>query len=265
MNTPLVAGREFTTNDTNLRQNVVVVNQTFAKRYFSRSLSRFNPIGQRVRSSRQWLLIVGVAKDSKFQSLNEDAAPAVYFPVAQSFASEVNFLVRTSSDPMALARPVELAIHSVDSALPLYGVRPLATSIGVAFLCATSGGSLLSFFAVLALGLAAVGMYAVLAYSVTQRSRELGIRMALGASRAGVLRLVLGHGLKLAGAGLALGLALALAVTRLMRSLLFGVSATDVPTIAGVSALLLLVICAASLLPGRRATQIDPILAIRHQ
>ena len=117
----------------------------------------------------------------------------------------------------------------------------------------------------LALGLAAVGMYAVLAYSVTQLSRELGIRMALGASRAGVLRLVLGHGLKLAGAGLALGLALALAVTRLMRSLLFGVSATDVPTIAGVSALLLLVICAASLLPGRRATQIDPILAIRHQ
>jgi macrolide transport system ATP-binding/permease protein len=261
MNTPLVAGREFTPNDTDLTQNVVVVNQTFAKRYLAKS----NPVGQRVQRGREWLVVVGVVKDSKFQSLDEPAAPAVYFPVMQSFASEVNFLVRTNGDPMALARPVESAIHSLDPALPLYGIRPLETSIGVSFFAQRLGGSLLGFFGVLALGLAAVGMYAVLAYSVTQRAREMGIRMALGASRADVLRLVLGQGLKLGGAGLAIGLALALAVTRLMQSLLFGVSATDVPTIAGVSTLLLLVICAASLLPARKATQIDPILAIRRQ
>lgn len=189
----------------------------------------------------------------------------MYFPVTQSFASEVNFLVRTSGDPMVLARPVELAIHSLDSALPLYGIRPLETSIGVSFFAQRLGGSLLAFFGVLALGLAAVGMYAVLAYSVSQRAREMGIRMALGASRTDVLRLVLGQGLKLAGSGLAIGLSLALAGTRLMRSLLFGVSTTDVPTIAGVSALLLAVICAASLLPARKAAQIDPILTIRSQ
>jgi len=261
MNTPLVAGREFTPEDTDRTQNVVVVNQTFAKRYFSKS----NPIGQRIRRATDWLVVVGVAKDSKFQSLDEPAAPAVYFPVAQSFASEVNFVIRTSGDPMALVRPVEAAIHSFDPALPLYGMRPLEASIGVAFFAQRLGGSLLAFFGLLSMGLAAVGIYAVLAYSVTQRAREMGIRIALGASRAGVLRLVLGQGLKLAGVGLAVGLALAIAVTRLMRSLLFGVSATDVPTIAGVSALLLLVICAASLLPARKATQIDPIVAMRRQ
>ena len=261
MNTPLIAGREFTPNDTDLTQNVVVVNQTFARRYFAKT----NPIGQRVRGSRDWLVVVGVAKDSKFQSLDEPAAPAVYFPVAQSFASEVNFVVRTSADPLSMARPVEQAIHSIDPSLPLYGIRSLETSIGAAYFAQRLGGSLLGFFGALALALAAVGMYAVLAYSVTQRAREMGIRMALGASRADVLRLVLGQGLSLAGAGLAIGLSLAVAVTRLMRSLLFGVSATDVPTLVGVSVLLLVVICAASILPARKATRIDPIVAIRYQ
>ncbi len=261
MNTPLVAGREFTPNDTDEAQKVVVVNQTFARRYFANS----NPVGQRVRRSADWLVVVGVVKDSKFQSLDEPAAPAVYFPAEQAFASEVNFLVRTGGDPLAMARPVEEAIHSLDPALPVYGVRTLEKSVGAAFFAQRLGGSLLGFFGVLALALAAVGMYAVLAYSVAQRAREMGIRMALGASRAAVMRLVLGQGLKLAGAGLAAGLALAVPAARLMRSLLFGVSATDVPTLAGVSLLLLLVICAASLLPARRATNIDPIDAIRRQ
>ena len=127
------------------------------------------------------------------------------------------------------------------------------------------GGSLLGFFGALALVLAAVGMYAVLAYSVAQRSREMGIRMALGASRGDVLRLVLRQGLGLAGIGLAVGLAMALAVTRLMSSLLYGVSATDVPTIATVSVLLLAVIVCASWLPAQRATRIDPMSAMRYQ
>jgi len=223
------------------------------------------PVGQRVRGSRDWLVVVGVAKDSKFQSLDEPAAPAVYFPVAQSFASEVNFVVRTSADPLSMARPVEQAIHSLDPSLPLYGIRSLETSIGAAYFAQRLGASLLGFFGALALALAAVGMYAVLAYSVTQRAREMGIRMALGASRADVLRLVLGQGLSLAGAGLAIGLMLAVAVTRLMRSLLFGVSATDVTTLAGVSVLLLAVICAASILPARKATRIDPIVVMRVQ
>ncbi|MEO8372061.1 MAG: ABC transporter permease [Candidatus Solibacter sp.] len=261
MNTPLTAGREFTPADTAQTQAVVVVNQTFAKRYFA----KVNPVGQRIKRGDTWLVVVGVAKDTKFRSLDETPSPAVYFPVAQNFASEVNFLVRANGDPLTMARPVEQAIHGVDAALPVYGVRSLESSIGGAFFAQRLGGSLLSFFGGLALVLAAVGMYAVLAYSVSQRSRELGIRMALGASRGDVLRLVLRHGLGLAGIGLAVGLALAVAVTRLMRSLLYGVSATDVQTIVSVSALLLLVILCACLLPARRATRIDPMTAMRNQ
>lgn len=259
MNTPLIAGREFTPDDSDQTQKVVIVNQTFAKRYFAKS----DPVGRRVKMHGEPLVVAGVAADSKFQSLDEPASPAMYFPVSQSFASEVNFLIRTSAEPLRLARPAEQAIHDIDPALPVFGLRSLETSIGVAYFGQRLGGSLLGFFGALALVLAAVGMYGVLAYMVTQRSREMGIRMALGASRGDVLRLILGQGLSLAGAGMAIGLAISIAVTRLMRSLLFGVSATDVSTMASVSLLLLSVVLVASYLPARRATKIDAMLAMR--
>jgi ABC-type antimicrobial peptide transport system permease subunit len=238
----------------------MVINETFARRYFP----RLDPVGRHVKFHQQARIVVGVSRDSKLQSLDEKPKPAVYFPVLQDFQSDSYFLVRTLGQPMAMARAVEDAIHAVNPALPVYGRRSLEESISVAYFGERMGGSLLGVFGALALVLAAVGLYGVLAYTVTQRSREMGIRMALGAARNDVLRLILGYGLRLAAIGLGIGLMVSIAVTRLMRSLLFGVSPTDPVIIAAVSAMLVIVTLASSLLPAYRAAKIDPILAIRH-
>jgi putative ABC transport system permease protein len=160
---------------------------------------------------------------------------------------------------------VEDAIHAANPALPVYGRRSLEQSISVAYFGQRMGGSLLGSFGALALALAAVGLYGLLAHTVTQRSREVGIRMALGAAPSDVLRLILGQGLGLAGIGLAIGLVVSAAVTRLMRALLFGVSPTDPATILAVSTVLVMVALAASFLPAYRAAKINPIRAIRHE
>ncbi len=261
MNTPLISGREFAPGDLQQTQLVVVVNQTLAKHYFAGG----DAVGRRVRLGQDWRVIVGVARDAKFQSLSETPAPALYFPVNQVFASEANFLVRTSGDPAAMARGVQEAIQGVDASLPVYSMRSLEASISVSYFAQRLGGSLLGFFGVLAVALAAVGIYGVLAYAVAQRSRELGIRMALGATRGDVLRLILGQGFNLAAAGLAIGLGIAVGVTRLMGSLLFGVSATDVPTMLTVSLMMMGVILAASYFPARRAMRINPVSTMRYE
>ena len=261
MNTPLVAGREFTPSDADSTERVVVINETFARRYFS----KFDPVGHHVQLRGRTRTVAGVVRDTKIQSLDEKPKAVVYLPVLQSFASETNFLVRTIGKPMAMARAVEDAIHVVNPALPVYGERSLEQSISVAYFGQRMGGSLLGVFGALALALAAVGLYGVLAYTVTQRSREVGIRMALGAARGDVLRLILGQGLRLAAVGLAIGLAASIAVTRLMSALLFGVSARDPATFLSVSILLVAVALASSFLPAYRATKIDPILAIRYE
>jgi putative ABC transport system permease protein len=261
VNTPMLAGREFSLADNDASERVVVVNETFARRYFP----KVDPLGRRVKLYGDWRSVAGVVRDSKVQSLDEKPRASAYLPVLQRFMSESNFLVRTIGKPMAMSRAVEDAIHEVNPALPVFGQRSLEQSISVAYFGQNMGGSLLGVFGALALALAAVGLYGVLAYSVTQRSREVGIRMALGAARGDVLRLVLGQGLRLAGLGLLIGLAVSIAVTRLMITLLFGVSPTDPATIAGVSALLVAVSLAASFLPAYRASKIDPILAIRHE
>jgi predicted permease len=261
MNTPVIAGRELIPADTAETQPVVVVNETFARRY----LGNRPAIGQHVRIYGVQRVVAGVARDSKFFQLDEKPQPWVYLPVSQYFVSDANFLVRTMGDPRAYTRPVEEVIHSVDPLLPVYGERTLEASISASFFGQRIGGSFLGFFGAVALALAAIGLYGVLAYTVSQRSREVGIRMALGASRADVLKLILTQGLNLAAIGIGIGLALALAVTRLMRSLLLDVSPTDMPAIAGVSALLIAVAMLASYVPARRAARIDPILAIRHE
>jgi putative ABC transport system permease protein len=189
----------------------------------------------------------------------------MYLPVLQSFASEVSFLVRTSGDPLAMARTVESAIRESDAQLPIFDVRALEDSIGAAYFTQRIGGWLLGFFAALALLMAAVGLYGVLSYTVAQRSREMGIRLALGAGRGTVLRLILKDGLRVALLGLAVGLALAIPLSRLVRTLLFGVSPTDVASFTIASTLLLIVALIASFIPALRATRIDPIRAIRYE
>ena len=260
MNTPVLDGREFTPADTAASQQVAVVNQTFARRYLPRGA-----VGRRVQVHGQWRVVVGVARDSKFYSLDEKPRPWVYIPLSQSFDSESHFLVRTIGNPQSYARAVEAAIHQVDPALPVYAVHPLETAISASYFGQRIGGSFLGLFGAIALLLAAIGLYGVLAYTVSQRSREVGIRVALGASRADVLGLILGQGVRLAALGLAIGLAIAIPVTRLLRTMLLDVSPTDIPTILIVSALLAAVAVLASLIPAQRATRIDPITAIRHE
>ena len=261
MRTPLVAGRDFTASDDSNGQRVIVVNRTFARRYFGSA----DPVGRRVKLYGEQKYIAGVAGDSKWRSLDENPDPAVFMPVMQEYSADATFLVRTSGNPMLAARAVEAAIHAVDPALPVFGVRPLEVSISAAYFAQRMGGSLLGVFGGLALLLAAVGLYGVLAYNVTQRSREVGIRMALGAARTDVLRMVLGQGLRFAGIGMVIGLAMSSVVTRLMTRLLFGVSPLDAWVIAAVAVLLGIVALGASLAPAWRATRIDPILAIRYQ
>jgi predicted permease len=261
VSTPLLAGREFTPADAAGTQKVVVVNQTLARHYFPAG----DPVGRRVRIYEQWRVIAGVVADSKFLTLAEKPEPVIYLPIDQSSADSTTFVVRTTSDPARYARTVEDAIHSVDPLLPVYAVRPMETAISASYFGQSIGGSFLGFFGGVALVLAAIGLYGVLAYLVTQRSREVGIRMALGASRGDILNLILGKGMRLAGVGLAIGILIALTVTRLMRALLMDVSPTDVATIAGVCGLLIVIAMLASFIPAHRASRIDPILAIRHE
>ncbi|MBZ5618440.1 MAG: ABC transporter permease [Acidobacteriia bacterium] len=260
VNTPVLAGREFTPADTPESQPVAMVNETFARHYL-----RGGAVGRRIQIFGQSRMVAGVVRDSKFHALNEKPAPFVYVPAGQLFESEANFVIRTAGDPQSYAREVERAIHEVDAALPVFGVRPLESAISASYFGQRIGGSFLGFFGGVALVLAAIGLYGVLAYTVSQRSREVGIRMALGASRGDVLSLILRQGARLAGTGLAIGLAIALGVTRLMRSLLLDVSPTDVPTILGVSLLLAMVALLASFVPAHSASKIDPIRSIRHQ
>lgn len=259
--TPLAAGRDFQISDNAQAQPVVVINETLAQRYYGGR----DPVGRRFSAGRRNYTVIGVAKDSKFQALDEPPAPFFWFTTLQEHTSETNFLVRTHGDPLAVAKAVEGEIRSLDRNMAVYGVRALEDAVSAAYITQKMGGWLLGFFGALALLLAAVGLYGVLAYSVAQRSREVGIRMALGASRADVLRMVLGHGLRLTGLGLAIGVALAFGVTRFMQKLLFGVSPTDALTLLGVSGLLALVALAAAYVPARRATRIDPIVAIRYE
>ncbi len=260
LRTALVEGREFTPADSESSQPAVVVNETFARRYLPRGA-----VGRRIEVYGERRVVVGVVRDSNFYSLDDKPRPWVYLPLAQSFASQSNFLVRTAGDPQKLARAVEAAIHQVDPALPVYGVRPLKLAISASYFGQRMGSSFVGLFGFIALTLAAIGLYGVLAYTVSQRSREVGIRIALGASRSSVLGLILGQGLRLAACGLAAGVAITIGVTRLMRALLLDVSPTDAPTLIRVACLLALVSVVASLIPAHRATRIDPIVAIRHE
>jgi len=260
MNTALIEGREFAPSDNAGAQQVAIINQTFARRYFPRGA-----VGRRLKIQGEWRVVAGVARDSKFYSLDEKPSPWVYLPLGQDFAAQESFLVRTTGDPRSYARAVEDAIHQVDATLPVYAVRPLAAAISASYFGTRIGGAFLGFFGAAALALAAIGLYGVLAYTVSQRSREVGIRVALGANRADVLQLILSQGLRLTALGLGIGLGIALIVTRLMRAMLLDVSPTDIPTLVGVSGLLAVVALAASFFPAYRATRIDPILAIRHE
>ncbi|MGH9754215.1 MAG: ABC transporter permease [Blastocatellia bacterium] len=262
MGIPLLAGRDFTQQDDKEETRRVIVNESFARRYFPGE----NAVGKRLNRggpSEPFWEIVGVARDSKYVSLGEDSQPFVYFPMLRESEGSAALVARTNGDPQSLLNVIRHEVRRLDANLPVYDAKTLREHMRLSLFPLRAGAWSAGGFALLALALAGLGIYGVMSYATAQRTRELSIRIALGAQTGDVLRLVLRQGLALALIGLALGLAGALALTRLMTSVLYGVSATDAVTFAGVTLLLALVVLLACWVPARRATKVDPMIALR--
>ena len=265
---PLLAGRDFSASDTDKSPRVAVVNEAFAHRFFPEAGSLEEVVGKRFsfRSSEgPFIQIAGVARDGKYWSIGENATPFIYSPLNQSYNSSATLAVRTNGDPKALAPAVRGTVAELDETLPVYDVKTFAEHLSFSLFPARVVATLLVSFGGLALLLAGLGIYGVTAYSVSQRTREIGIRMALGAERDDILKLMLSHGLKLASIGLVIGLCAAFALTRLMEAVLYGVSATDALTFVSISLLLEAVVLVASFIPARRALGVDPMVALRYE
>ena len=256
---PIVQGRAIDRTDGRDALPVAVVNEAFARRYFPGT----SPLGRTVDQDGRRMTVVGVAGDGKYTSLTEAPQPLVYRPYSQHYVPYITLHVRSAGDPRRLERALRAAFERTDPNLPFLDVRTLEEQMGVVTLFQRVGTWMLVAFGALALGLAAVGVYGVLSHSVGQRTREIGVRMAVGASRRDVLALIVGGAMRLALAGLAAGLVLAAGAGRLLRSQIFGVSPLDPVTFVGVIALLAAVALLAAWLPARRAARVDPIVALQ--
>ena len=260
MRIPLVEGRDFTARDDENAPHVVVVNQTFARHFFASRTA----IGRRVRIWDRWFTIAGIVRDSKYVSPTEAAAPYFYAPSRQAYMSPaVAVFVRTAGEPERAAAALRSAAGSIDPGVGIFAAMPLTESIGASLFGQKMAAVMLAVLGLVALVLAATGIYSVMAYSVAQRTREIGIRMALGARPPDVLALVLGRGTRLTVLGVAIGVAASLVVTRLAASLLVRVSSADPLVFTASSLFLAAVASAANYLPARRATHIDPNEALR--
>jgi putative ABC transport system permease protein len=268
MQIPLLSGRVFTEQDQAGTPPVVVINQTMARRFWADE----DPIGKPIRivdsgitDSNVSATIVGVVGDVKHGSLDEKSTPQIYLSFAQNPFIFATLVVRTLPEPMSLANAVRSAIWSVDKDQPVWKVRTVQFLINRDLGPRRFMMALLVGFAALALLLATIGIYSVISYSVTQRTHEIGVRMALGAKAGDVLKLVIGQGMILILIGVGVGLAAALGLTRLMAGLLFGVTVTDPLTFAAISVVLTGVALGACFVPALRATKVDPMIALRYE
>ncbi|MGH7526479.1 MAG: ABC transporter permease, partial [Gemmatimonadales bacterium] len=261
MGIPLLSGRVFTDADGPRVPEVAIVSQSLARRYWAQE----NPIGRRISgdNGENWATIVGVVGDVRQYGLAAEPADEVYWPFAQAPIREGAFLVRSRADPLSMGRLISDAVHAIDPNQPLANLRELVEVRGEALASPRLTAALIGAFALLALLITAAGLAGVIAFSVSQRTQEIGVRMALGADRGEVLRMVLREGLRLVILGLVLGVGGAIALSRLVTGLLYGVEATDPPTFIAVALVLLLVAAAACLVPARRATAVDPMVALR--
>jgi putative ABC transport system permease protein len=258
---PLVTGRLFTPSDGPNAPQVAIVNQSLARRYFARETA----VGKRISADtgKTWITIVGVVGDVRHYGLESEPTDEVYLPFAQLPIRESTFLVRTTADPGAMARRIGEEVLAIDAGQPVANVQTLEEVRGEALANPRLTTTLILLFALLALCITAAGLGGVVAFSVSQRTQEIGVRMALGAGRAEVLGMVLREGLLLVGLGLVLGALVAALLGRLMTGLLFHVETTDPLTFAGMSLILVLIAAAACLVPARRAATVDPLVALR--
>jgi macrolide transport system ATP-binding/permease protein len=264
MGISLLSGRVFTDTDTETAPSVVVINQEMARRYWPGQ----SAIGKRISfkgSQGPFCEVIGIVRTGKYRNLKEDSLPYIYLPLSQNYRSRMTLLVRTEGEPAALLQAIRNEVHYLDKNLPLFGVKTLEEHLALGMAVERNTAILIGSFASLALLLAAVGIYGLMSYTVSQRTREIGIRMALGAQTKDVFRLVLHQSIKMAVAGVFLGLCGAFAVTRLVSTMLFGISPTDPATFFSVALLLTVVMLAASYLPARRAAKVDPMVALRYE
>ncbi len=262
METRIRQGRDFTEQDDEQSIKVAIVNQTFARRFWPGE----DPIGKRFslgRPDAPKMQVIGVAQDGKYAGLNEDPRSFVYRPLPQWYTGSTNLLVRAETDPQRLIAAVRNQLHQLDPNLPISSAKTLVEQMSLPLLPARVAATLFGSFGALALALAAIGLYGVLSFSVSKCTREIGIRMALGARSSDVLIMIVGQGMTLTIIGVIIGLLMALGLTRLMKSLLFGVSATDPLTFIIIALLLTFAALLACWLPARRASKTDPMTALR--
>ena len=261
MEIPIVKGRDFAVQDTKSSQRVVIVSEAFANRYWPGQ----EALGKQLNSdlTHEWFTVVGVARDCKEVSLNENPMPFLYLPVSQVYRPGMIINARAAGDPMALARSIESAVHELNPDVLLFDQTTVELRDQFASFGQRVAGTFVGAFGLLALALAAIGIYGVTAYTTRQRTHEIGVRVTLGATGQDVLRLVLGQGLKLMLMGVGLGLVLSFALTRFLSSLLLGVTSTDALTFSTVALLLCGVTLFACYIPGRWAMRVDPMVALR--
>lgn len=260
----LLQGRDFDEHDNEKQLRTAVVNETFAHKFWPGQ----SPIGKRFSFESlngPWIEVVGMMRDGKYFSLNEEPTPFVYASLRPANGGYLTMIVRTQTDPQSTIAAIRSEFSKLDANLPVYNVETLTSHMSLPLFPARVAAILLGSFGLLALLLAAIGIFGVMSYAVSQRTREIGIRMALGASYGGILKLVVGDGVKLVGLGVAIGLAAAFAGTRLMSGLLYGVSATDSITFAAIAILLSIVAMLACYFPARKATTVDPMIALRYE
>lgn len=255
-------GRDFTENDKNEDSRVAVVNETFASRFFSGQ----DAIGKRFNFSgpeNPYWTIIGVCADGKYNSLNEEQKLAIYLPMLRNYTAPATLIIKTKSNPENVLASLRDNIQSLDPTLPLYDVKTLKQHLNIPLFPAKIAATILSSFAILALILAAIGIYGTMSYVVSQRSREMGIRIALGAKTSDILKMIVGQAMKLVVVGLGLGLIAAYSLTKFLSSLLYGVSATDTLTFVVVLILLTAIALIACLIPAIRAAKTDPMIVLR--
>ena len=260
---PIVKGRDFTAQDAKSSQRVVIVSETFVNRYWPNQ----EAVGKQLNSdlTHEWFTVVGVSRDSKVNALNEKPTPFVYLPLYQVYRSTLIVVTRTNGDPLASGKTVEKTIHELNADLAVFDITTLELREQIASFPQRIAGTFVGAFGLLALVLAAVGIYGVTSYTTRQRTHEIGIRMTLGASKRDVLRLVIGNGLRLTLIGVGLGLAASFTLTRFLTSMLLGVTSTDALTFSSVAFLLCAVALFACFLPARRAMRVDPMVALRYE